>query len=166
MAQIYYPKKTSTKLLEGALSGVIGGIVVIVVMALVDFFLTPAPPPTPSPFTVSSGIWWLTPSAIGSSITGQPGGHQDMLDWSYPVGIVLILAAFALLGIGIMNYKPIFRRFHISPALGGAAYGALAWLSLFFFFLKVVNPQAARINPWALLVAMVLGGAAMGWWLG
>ncbi|MBF6613903.1 MAG: hypothetical protein IVW55_12315 [Chloroflexi bacterium] len=164
MAQVYQPKKTSTKLIEGAVAGLIGGIVTILVMAIADFIITPPPPSTPSPYTINSGIWWLTPSAIGSLVTGQSQSNQDLLDSSYFVGLLLILAAFVILGIGFGQYRPLFRIFKINPVLGGAIYGAFVWLAVFFLFLRSISPATGRINSVAFLVAMILGGAALGWW--
>ncbi len=164
MAQVYQPKTTSTKLIEGVVAGLIGGVVTIAVMAIADFIITPPPPATPSPYTVSSGVWWLTPSAIASLVTGQSQASQDVLDSSYFVGLLLILAAFIVLGIGFGQYRPLFRIFKINPVLGGAIYGAFVWLAVFFLFLRSINPPMGRINPIAFLVAMTLGGAAIGWW--
>ncbi|HKP52458.1 MAG TPA: hypothetical protein VJ183_07380 [Chloroflexia bacterium] len=151
MAQIYYPKKTSAKLLEGAVAGLIGGVVATVVMVLSDF-LTP------------ERSWWSSASVVGSIFTGVQNFNTASPDMaSLLLGLVLTLLIFALLGMGLPSYMPIFRRFNLHPALGGALYGLLIWLFVDVLFLNALT--SGRLSMLWLLPANLLAGATMGWWL-
>lgn len=151
MARVYHEKSLSAKLLEGAIAGLIGGLATVVLIMILDLAL-------------SGGAWWLTPSAIGSTATGTGSSPASGLDTSFFVGLLILLLVFALLGVGFGSYRPLFRQFHINQILGGAVYGAFVWLVLFFLFLRSISPAMGRINPIAFLVAMIVGGAAIGWW--
>jgi len=70
---------------------------------------------------------------------------------------------WAIIGMGLPSYLPIFRRFKIHPALGGALYGLLIWLFLDVLFLNGL--VGGRLSLLWLLVADLIGGAVMGWWL-
>jgi hypothetical protein len=154
MARIYQPKPTSTKLLEGAIAGLIGGLAFAVVMLVADF-LTPQRP------------WWSTFWLLGSIFTGTPVAEINRLNIVNSVlGLVLHLVVFALLGVGLVQYVPLFRRFKIDRILGGAIYGVLVFLTVYWYLLSFVNPTVSgNMNLIALFVASVLGGAVMGWWL-
>ncbi len=151
MAQVYYPKKTSAKLLDGAVAGLIGGAVAIVVMVLSDF-ITPG------------RSWWNSTSVVGSIFTGVQNFNTASPDMaSLLLGVVLSLLVYALIGMGLPSYMPIFRRFNLHPALGGALYGLLVWLFVDVLFLNALT--SGRLNMLWLLPANLLAGAAMGWWL-
>ena len=82
------------------------------------------------------------------------------------LGLLLHLLVFALLGVGLVQYMPLFRRFKIDRILGGAIYGVLVFLTVYWYLLSFLNSNvAANMNLIALFVASVLGGAVMGWWL-
>jgi uncharacterized membrane protein YagU involved in acid resistance len=151
MAQVYYPKKTSTKMLEGATAGLIGGVVATLVSVLSDV-LTP------------DRSWWTSISVVGSIFTGEKNFNTASPDMaSLLLGLVLSLAAYALIGLGLPSYLPIFRRFKIHLVLGGALYGLLIWLAVDVLFLNGLT--SGRLSMLWLLPANLLAGAAMGWWL-
>ena len=148
MAQVYHPKKTSTKLLEGAVAGLLGGAVVALLMAVWDALLY--------------GNWVLTPTAIGWLATGTPSQSTG----AFLVGLLIHFLLFALIGVGFVQYMPLFRRFNINPLLGGAIYGAVIGLLIFFVFLNAIKPDIIKaVDNKALIVASAIGGAVMGWWL-
>ena len=151
MAQVYYPKKTSTKMVEGATAGLIGGVVATIVTVLADA-LTP------------DRSWWTSISVVGSIFTGEKNFNTASPDMaSLLIGLVLSLIAYALLGMGLPSYLPLFRRFNIHPALGGAIYGLLIWLAVDVLFLNGLT--SGRLSLLWLLPADLLAGASMGWWL-
>lgn len=148
MAQIYHPKKTSTKLMEGAVAGLIGGLLVAVLMLLWDGLVY--------------GQWLTTPTAIGRLATGAQGDPTT----SFLVGLVLHFLLFALIGVGFVQYMPLVRRFKFNALLAGAIYGAVIGLLIFYVFFNSIRPDIVRaIDNKALIVASALGGAAMAWWL-
>lgn len=154
MARIYQPKPTSTKLLEGAVAGLLGGLAFVVVMTVADF-VTPQRP------------WWSTFWLLGTILTGTPVSdinHFNIVAWI--LGLLLHLVVFALLGVGLVQYVPLFRRFKIDRILGGAIYGVLVFLTVYWYLLSFVSSTvSANMNLIALFIASVLGGAMMGWWL-
>ncbi len=151
MAQVYHPKKTSAKLLDGAVAGLVGGLVATIVIVLSDV-LTP------------NRSWWNSVSVVGSILTGGKDFNTASPDMaSLLVGLILSLVIFAILGMGLPSYLPIFRRFKIHPVLGGALYGLLIWLFLDVLFLNGLT--SGRLSMLWLLPADLLAGAAMGWWL-
>jgi hypothetical protein len=151
MAQVYYPKKTSAKYLDGAVAGLLGGGVTAVVATVADA-LTP------------DRSWWTSLSVLGSIFTGASNFNTTSTDWaSWLLGLALTLAAFALFGMGLVGYMPLFRRFNINPLLGGALYGLLLWVAVDLIFLNPLT--SGRLNLIVLLVADLLAGAAMTWWL-
>src|SRR5688500_5110729 len=151
MAKVYYPKSKASKYLDGAVAGLVGGAVFIFVLALTDF-LTP------------ERSWWFSNSVIGSIFTGVQDFNTASPDMpSLLLGILLSLAGFALFGLGLPSYMPLFRHFKIPPALGGALYGLLLWLLVDLLVLNGLT--GGRLNIWWLLLANLAAGAAMGWWL-
>jgi hypothetical protein len=154
LALAYHPKKTSTKYIEGAVAGLVGGLVVAVIMMAADAL------------TRTGSPWWYTPSLIGSLVTGTPQGNVASLNGSFFIGVLLHFAIFAIIGLGFVSYKPLFRRFKIPVWAGGALYGALIWLSVFFIALNTLKPAASSmLNHVLLFVACIAGGAALGWWI-
>ena len=154
MAQIYHAKPTSTKLLEGAMAGSLGGLAFALVMLVADF-LTP------------QRAWWSSFWLLGTIFTGTPVAEINRLNIvNIVLGLLLHLVVFALLGVGLVQYVPLFRRFKIDRILGGAIYGVLVFLTVYWYLLSFVNSTvSANMNLIALFVASVLGGAVMGWWL-
>jgi hypothetical protein len=153
MAQIYYPKKTSTKLAEGAVAGLLGGVVVLPLLALADV-LTP------------ERSWWSTISLFGAIFTGVRDFNTSSPDMaSLITGAILVLLVFALSGLGFGNYLVLFRRFKIPAWLGGALYGVFIG-GAFMIFLNAWWPDIVRQqNVLAILIASAIGGAVLGWWL-
>lgn len=151
MAKVYYPKKTSTKLMEGVVAGLLAAVVYTVVMLLADL-ITP------------DRSWWTSASVLGGIFTGVSNFNTASPDMgSLILGLIITFVVFALLGLGIVNYIPIFRRFNLPPLLGGGLYGLLIWVVV---DLIVVNPLTQqRLNLIALLVADLLAGATMAWWV-
>ncbi|HEX8231289.1 MAG TPA: hypothetical protein VF826_18565 [Chloroflexia bacterium] len=154
MAKIYQPKPTSTKFLEGAVAGLLGGLAFVLVMTVADL-LTPQRP------------WWSTFWLIGSIATGTPLAEINRFNIvTQLVGLVLHLLVFTLLGVGLVQYVPLFRKFKIDRILGGAIYGVIIFLTVYWYLLSFLSSTiAANMNLIALFVASVLGGAVMGWWL-
>lgn len=154
MAQVYHAKPLGTKLIEGATGGLIGALVVLVVMHGVDL-LTPQRP------------WWSTVGLLGSMFVGTPEANVKNFDAvAYIVGLLVHFVIFALAGMGLVQYLPLFRRFKIDTILGGAIYGLIIYLTIYLYFFSVFKPGIpANMNNIALAIATVLGGAAMGWWL-
>jgi hypothetical protein len=151
MAKVYYPKSKASKYLDGAIAGLVGGAVAILVGVLTDL-LTP------------ERSWWSSNSIIGSIFTGVQNFNTASPDMpSLLLGILLTLAAFALFGLGLPSYMPLFRHFRIHPALGGALYGLLLWLLVDLLVLNGLT--GGRLNIWWLLVANLAAGAVMGLWL-
>jgi len=151
MAQVYYPKKSSQKLLEGAVAGLLGGVAALLVAVLSDV-LTP------------NQSWWSSISQVGGIFTGKRDFNTAAPDMgSLLLGLVISLVVWAFMGMGLPSYLPIFRRFNIHPALGGALYGLLIWLFLDVLFLNGL--VGGRLSLLWLLVADLIGGAVMGWWL-
>ncbi|MEO8287993.1 MAG: hypothetical protein ABI670_16315 [Chloroflexota bacterium] len=154
MAQIYHPKKTSTKMIEGAAAGLVGGVVVALVMIILDAVLR-------------NGSWWYTLSLLGSVVYGTAEANVAAVGAAFVIGTLILLVVFALVGMGFTSYKPLFRRFNIPLWAGGAIYGAFIWLTLFFIFLNAIKPSiSGMINQIAFFIASVLGGAALGYWSG
>jgi hypothetical protein len=153
MAQIYYPKKTSTKLAEGAIAGLIGGAATLTVLALFDVF-------TPE------RSWWTTISLFGSTFTGVRNFNTASPDLaSLVLGVLLVLAVLTLAGVGFINYLVLFRRFKIPAWLGGATYGVLIGGS-FMILLNAWWPDIVRQqNVLAVLIASAIGGAVVALWL-
>ncbi|MDQ6693979.1 MAG: hypothetical protein M3014_06115 [Chloroflexota bacterium] len=154
MATIYHPKKTTTKLLEGAIGGLIGGVVVALIMLVADLLLR-------------DGKWYFTPSLIGSLVKGTAAENTyQFLPKRYLIGAIIHFVIFAIVGVGLVQYLPIFRRFKIQPMLAGALYGAIIWLFIFFIFLNSFKPDINHyMDQYALFIANVVGGAAIGWWI-
>ena len=149
MAQVYHPKKTSTKLLEGVVAGLLGGAVVALLMAIWDGLLY--------------GNWLLTPNALGWLATGT---SNDQSMTSTLIGLLIHFLLFALIGLGFVQALPLFRRFKINPILGGAIYAAIMGLLILFVYLNFIKPDIVRtIDNKALLVASAIGGAVIGWWV-
>jgi hypothetical protein len=108
--------------------------------------------------------WWTSVSVIGSLFTGQKNFNTVSPDMgTLLLGLVLSLVVYAIIGLGLPSYLPIFRRFNIHPILGGALYGLLIWLAVDVLFLNGLT--SGRLSMLWLLPADLLGGAAMGWWL-
>ena len=151
MAQIYYPKKTYVKYGEGALAGLLGGVVTAVVVTLGDVI-------------IPDRSWWTSLSATGGIFTGATNFNTGATDWgSWLLGLVLTLVAFAIFGMGLVGYLPLFRAFNLNPLLAGAAYGLFLWIVIDLLFLNGLT--SGRLNLIVLLVADVLAGAAMTWLL-
>ena len=151
MAKVYYPKSKTTKLLDGAIAGVMGGVAWVIVMALTDF-LTPA------------RSWWTSTSVVGSIFTGvQDFNTASPHMPSLLLGVLITLVLFALFGLSLPSYMPIFRHFNIHPALGGALYGLLLWLLVDLLVLNGLT--GGRLNLLWMLLAKLVAGAVMGLWL-
>ena len=153
MAQTYYPKKTSTKLIEGAIAGLLGGAVTLVVMVLIDLVWP-------------ERSWWYTVSLFGGIFTGRDRFNTASPDIaSLIIGVLLVLAVLTLAGMGFINYLVLFRRFKIPAWLGGATYGVLIGGS-FMILLNAWWPDIVRQqNVLAVLLASAIGGAVFAWWL-
>jgi hypothetical protein len=111
--------------------------------------------------------WWSSFWLIGSILTGTPVveiNHFNIVNWI--VGLVVHLLVFGIVGVGLVQYVPLFRKFKIDRILGGAIYGVLVFLTIYWYLLSFLSSRvAANMNLIALFVASVLGGATMGWWL-
>ena len=154
MAQIYYPKKTSTKLAEGAVAGLLGGAASLPVMAVADV-LTP------------QRSWWSTISLFGGIFTGSRDFNTASPDLAaLAIGVLLVLAVFALGGLGFVNYLVLFRRFKVPAWLGGALYGVLLGGSFLILLNAWWSDIVRQQNVLAILIASAIGGAVIGWWLG
>jgi hypothetical protein len=152
MAQIYHPKSKVSKLMDSAIGGLVFGAVMGAIVLLSDF-LTP------------ERSWWSTLSIVGQLVTGPQETNTSSPDMaSLIVGLLINLALALLIGIGFGYYMPLFRRFKFSPIIGGALYGLLIWVAVDLLFLAPAS--GGRVNLIWLLVADLLGGAAMGWWMG
>lgn len=154
MAQVYHGKSTGAKLLEGLVAGLLGGLLVAIIMLAVDV-VTPARP------------WWATVGLVGSLLSGTPEGNIKTFDiGTYIIGALIHFVIFALAGMGLVQYAPLFRRFKIDLILGGAIYGAIIYLAIFLYAFSIFKPGIpANMNNIALFIASVLGGALMGFWL-
>ncbi len=154
MAQIYHPKKTSAKLAEGFVAGVIGGIVILLLLVIADVL-------------TANRSWWYSTSLFGGLFTGVRDFNTASPDvTSLVLGVVVLLALFGLLGMGLIFYTPLFRRFNLDPILGGAIYGLFIWFTVLFLFMNAFWPGfVSNMNNIALAIATVIGGAAMGFWL-
>jgi hypothetical protein len=153
MAQIYYPKKTSTKLAEGAIAGLLGGAVTLPILAIADA-VTP------------ERSWWSSISLFGAIFTGVRDFNTSSPDMaSLIIGVVLVLALFALAGMGFVNYLVLFRRFKVPAWLGGVLYGVLLGGSI-LILLNAWWPDVVRqLNTLAILTIFAIGGAVIGLWL-
>jgi hypothetical protein len=153
MAQIYYPKKTSTKLAEGAIAGLLGGAATLPIMAIADVF-------TPQ------RSWWSSVSLFGAIFTGLRQFNTASPDLaSLVIGVLLVLVVFALSGMGFVNYIPLFRRFKIPAWLGGVLYGVLIGGSFLIFLNAWWSDIVRQQNTIAILIASAVGGAVIAWWL-
>ena len=151
MAQIYHPKSTASKLMESAIGGLIFGAVAGAIVLLSDM-LTP------------NRSWWYTISVVGQLVTGTKDPNTSSPDMaSLIVGLLINLLLAVLIGIGFGYYMPLFRRFKFSPIIGGVLYGLLIWVTVDLLFLAPTS--GGRVNLIWLLVADLLGGAALGWWM-
>jgi hypothetical protein len=153
MARAYQPKKTSTKLIEGLTAGLIGGVIFIIVTMIADAI-------------TRGGDLLYTVARIGAILAGPVNaaqGGSTPFGAQFLVGALLLLALFALLGIGFVSYLPIVFRLGLNKALFGAIYGVFIWLAVFFVLLGFINRDPANsLNIWVLLVSSVLGGAGIG----
>jgi hypothetical protein len=137
--------------MDGAVAGLLGGAITAVVGTLGDV-LTP------------DRSWWTSLSVIGSIFTGASNFNTASTDWgSWIIGLAITLVAFALFGMGLVSYLPLFRRFNLHPVLGGLLYGLLLWVFVDLIFLNPLT--SGRLNMIVLLVADLLAGAVMAWWL-
>lgn len=138
--------------MEGAIAGLLGGAVLIAVMLVADAL-------------TSGRSWWTSTSLVGSLITGVKDFNTVSPDiGSLLIGILLTLVAFALFGMGFVGYVPLLRRFKINSLIAGAIYGLLLWLAVDVIFL---NPLlGGRLDLIWLLVADILAGVVIAWWLG
>jgi len=151
MAQVYYPKKTYEKYLNGAVAGLLGGAIVAVVATIADIL-------------IPDQSWWTSLSIVGSIFTGATNFNTASPDWtSWLIGLVSTLLAFVLFGMGLVGYLPLFRRFSVHPILGGLVYGLLLWVFVDLIFLNPLT--GGKLNMIVLLVADLIAGAAMAWWL-
>jgi hypothetical protein len=151
MAQVYYPKKTSTRYIEGAGAGLAGGVVTAVIGTLGDVI-------------IPDRSWWTSLSVVGGIFTGATNFNTGTTDWgSWILGLVLTLVAFALFGMGLVGYLPLFRNFKVNPLLGGLLYGLLLWVAVDLIFLNLLT--SGRLNMIVLLVADLVAGAVMAWLL-
>jgi hypothetical protein len=153
MAQIYYPKKTSTKLAEGAFAGLLGGAVTLPVLALADV-ITP------------DRSWWSTVSLYGAAFTGLRNFNTPSPDIaSLVLGVLVILAFFVLAGMGFVNYIPLFRRLRVPAWLGGALYGVFLGGSILILLNAWWSDIVRQQNVIAILVIFALGGVVIALWL-
>lgn len=154
MARVYQRKKTSTKIVEGVSSGLIGGLVFIVVSMIADLILR-------------SGDLLYTISRLGSIFTGSLSDTgATAFGAPFLVGALIILVLFALAGIGFVSYLPIIYKLGLSKALFGAIYGVFLWLAIFLTLLGLFSSSVAgSINLWVALASCVIAGAALGWGL-
>jgi hypothetical protein len=144
-------------LLEGLIAGLVGGAVFVVVAVIADAL-------------TRGGDLFYTVSRMGALFTGMgsvPQTGATPLGTPFLVGALVLLALFAMIGVGFISYLPIVFRLGISKALFGAIYGVFFWLLFFVLMLGFVNGEVAgSVNIWVMLVSCVLAGAAMGWTLG
>ncbi|HET9494575.1 MAG TPA: hypothetical protein VFR15_10115 [Chloroflexia bacterium] len=153
MAQIYYPKKTSTKLAEGAIAGLLGGAVTLPVLAIADA-------------AIPERSWWSSISLFGAIFTGVRDFNTASPDMaSLIIGVVLVLSLFALAGMGFVNYLVLFRRFKVPAWLGGVLYGVLLGGSILILFNAWWPDVVRQLNTPAILIVFAMGGAVIGWWL-
>jgi hypothetical protein len=151
MAQVYYPKSTSTKYLEGAVAGLAGGVVVAIVVTLADAI-------------IPDRSWWTSLAALGGILTGATNFNTAGTDWgSWIIGLAITLIAFALFGMGFVGYLPLIRTYKFNIFLAGALYGLLLWIVIDVLILNLLT--SGRLNLIVLLVADLLAGMAMAWWL-
>jgi len=151
MAQIYYPKSTSTKYLEGAVAGLAGGVVAAIVLTLADII-------------IPDRSWWTSLATVGGILTGATNFNTATTDWgSWIIGLALNLIVFALFGMGFVGYLPLIRNFKFNIYLAGALYGLLLWIVIDVLLLNLLT--SGRLNLIILLVADLLAGVAMAWWL-
>jgi hypothetical protein len=137
--------------MDGVVAGLLGGGITAVVATVGDM-LTP------------DRSWWTSLSVIGSIFTGATNFNTASTDWgSWILGLAITLLAYALFGMGLVGYLPLFRRFNLHPVLGGLLYGLLLWVFVDLIFLNPLT--SGRLNMIVLLVADLLAGAAMAWWL-
>jgi hypothetical protein len=151
MAQIYYPKSTSTKYLEGAVAGLAGGVVASIVVTLADAL-------------IPDRSWWTTLATVGGILTGATDFNTASPDWgSWLIGLALTLIAFALFGMGFVGYLPLIRNFNLNIFLAGVLYGLLLWIVIDLLILNLLT--SGRLNLIILLVADLLAGMTMAWWI-
>jgi hypothetical protein len=154
MAQIYYPKKTSTKLAEGAVAGLLGGAVTLPVLAVADA-------------AIPERSWWSSISLFGAIFTGVRDFNTSSPDIaSLIIGVVLVLALFALAGMGFVNYLVLFRRFKVPAWLGGVLYGVLLGGSILILLNAWWSDILRQLNVLVILAIFAIGGAVIGTWLG
>ncbi len=148
MARVYHPKSTSARVMDGVVAGLVGGVVAAVILFLLD--------------GIFRGDFFFTPTVIGWLLTGD----HDMTATSYILGVIVHFVLFALIGVGLVFYLPVFRRLNLNSILGGAIYGAIVGIAVFFVLLGLLNPAVvSAVDNKALLFASIVAGAAMGWWL-
>jgi len=151
MARVYHPKSTAAKYLDGAVAGLLGGVITAVIVTLGDI-------------VIPDRSWWSSLSAVGGIFTGATNFNTASTDWSsWLIGLLLTLVAFVLFGMGLVGYLPLFRILKLDALIGGLIYGVLLWVVVDLIFLNPLT--SGRINLIVLLVADLIAGAAMAWWL-
>ncbi len=68
MAQVYYPKKTSTRYVEGVSAGLVGGVVTAIIGTLGDLI-------------IPDRSWWTSLSVVGGIFTGATNFNTGTTNW-------------------------------------------------------------------------------------
>jgi uncharacterized membrane protein YagU involved in acid resistance len=138
--------------IAGAVSGLIGGVAMAVVGALIA--------------TAMSTDIWLTPERIAALVFGPVAAATPGFDAApVIVGSLLHLALSALFGaVYALLISKVLRvtTEYGAPVVGGLVYGLLIWLVAYFIVLPVLNPLLLDVYAPSFIIQNLVYGTVLG----
>jgi uncharacterized membrane protein YagU involved in acid resistance len=136
----------------GAVAGLVGGVAMAVVGALIA--------------TAMSTDIWLTPERIAALVFGPVAAATPGFDAApVIVGSLLHLALSALFGaVYALLISKVLRvtTEYGAPVVGGLVYGLLIWLVAYFIVLPVLNPLLLDVYAPSFIIQNLVYGTVLG----